>query len=230
LIPKSQTQKLDAHLDGISKLEARLAEGQTGVPAAPGCAPPAFGALPAQAGDATLDEATHKVLAQNQLGLILAAFQCDLTRVATFTFAHGNSALRFAKIIPGFSDGGGHHDISHNMGATNLHAQIDQFYAQQMADFVMKLKATPDGDGTMLDHTLVVYINECAYGFSHSIENMPVLMFGGKSLKLQTGRYLTLPTRYMSDVWVAVANAMGLPMTSFGDTAFSKGAIPGLFA
>jgi hypothetical protein len=57
-----------------------------------------------------------------------------------------------------------------------------------------------------------------------------VLLFGGKSMKLQTGRYLQLGTRYMNDLWVAIANAMGLPIATFGDTAFSKGAIPGLFA
>jgi hypothetical protein len=228
LVPNSQTQKLDAHLDGISKLEARLMPPASN-PNGPACPGPAQTTLPDPTGDATVDEAQHKTLAQNQLGLIMAAFQCDLTRVATFTFAHGNSALRFAKIIPGFSDGGGHHDISHNMGATNLHAAIETFYAQQMADFLMKMKATPDGDGSLLDHTLVVYLNECCFGWSHSVENMPVLMFGGKSLKLQTGRHLQFGTRFMNDVWVAAANAMGVMMPTFGDTAFSKGAVTGLF-
>ncbi len=111
------------------------------------------------------------------------------------------------------------------MGATGLHAQVDQFYSQLMADFLMKMKATPDGDGTLLDHTVVVYLNECCFGWSHSIENMPVLIFGGKNLKLQTGRHLQFPMRYMSDVWVAIANAMGVNIPTFGDTAFSKGAL-----
>jgi hypothetical protein len=230
LVPRSQLPKLDAHLDGIASLEAKLT---AAMPAAGGsvCKPPAQATLPAVTGDLTIDEAQHTAASQNQLAIILAAFQCDLTRVATFSFAHGNSALRFAKIIPGFNDpgGSGHHDLSHQQTATALHSQIEQYYAQQLSTVLQAMKATPDGDGTLLDHTLVVYFNECAYGWSHSIENMPLLLFGGKNLKLQTGRHLKFGMRYMNDVWAAIATAMGVPMNTYGDTAFSTGAVSGLF-
>jgi hypothetical protein len=228
LVPKSQLAKLDAHLDGLTSLEAKLTAASTGGAA---CKGPAQAPLPAPTGDLTIDEAQHQVVAQNQLGIILTAFQCDLTRVATFSFAHGNSALRFSKIIPGFDDQGGtgHHDLSHVQTATALHSQIDRWYSQQLVTMLQAMKATPDGDGTLLDHTLVVYFNECCYGWSHSIENMPLLLFGGKSLKLQTGRHLKLNMRYMSDVWAAIATAMGVPMNTYGDTAFSVGAVSGVF-
>jgi hypothetical protein len=234
LVPQSQLQKLDAHLDGITQLEAKLVPRPAGSTGGMACAGPVLPALPNPTGDLTIDEAQHKVVAQSQLGIILSAFQCDLTRVATFTFAHGNSAMRFAKIIPGFTDpsGLGHHDLSHvqTAAANTLLGQIDQFYSQQLADLLTKMKATPDGDGTLLDHTLVVYLNECCIGWSHSIENMPLLMFGGKSLKLQTGRHVKFGMRYMNDVWAAVAGALGVPMATYGDTAFSTGPVPGLFA
>ncbi|HVU49570.1 MAG TPA: DUF1552 domain-containing protein [Polyangia bacterium] len=232
LVPKSQLPKLDAHLDGLSALEAKLTAAAPPAGAAGAtCNGPAQAALPAQTGDLPIDEAQHQVVAQNQLAIILAAFQCDLTRVATFSFAHGNSALRFAKIIPGFNDPGGtgHHDLSHVMTATALHSQIDQWYSQQLVQVLQAMKNTPDGDGTLLDHTLVVYFNECCYGWSHSIENMPLLLFGGKSLKLQTGRHLKFGMRYMNDVWAAIATAMGVPMNTYGDTAFSTGAVSGVF-
>lgn len=231
LVPQSQLQKLDAHLDGLSQLQAKLVARPAGTPAPVACAGPAQQTPPTPTGDLTIDEAQHKVIAQNQLAIILAAFQCDLTRVATFSFAHGNSALRFAKIIPGFADtsGLGHHDLSHIQTATAFHAQIDQFYSQQLADFLTLMKATPEGDGTMLDHTLVVYLNECCIGWTHSIENMPLLMFGGKNLKLQTGRHIKFGLRYMNDVWAAIAGAFAAPMTTFGDTAFSTGPVTGLF-
>jgi hypothetical protein len=232
LVPKSQLPKLDAHLDGITTLEAKLTAAATsGGTGGPTCKGPAQATPPAQTGDLTIDEAQHQVVAQNQLAIILAAFQCDLTRVATFTFAHGNSALRFAKIIPGFNDPGGtgHHDLSHVMTATNLHSQIDQWYATQLATVLQAMKNTSDGAGTLLDNTLVVYFNECCYGWSHSIENMPLLLFGGKNLKLQTGRHLKFGMRYMNDVWAAIATAMGVPMNTYGDTAFSTGALSGVF-
>jgi hypothetical protein len=231
LVPKSQLPKLDAHLDGITSLEAKLtAVTPTGTMGS-ACKGPAQMTPPAQTGDLTIDEAQHQVVAQNQLAIILAAFQCDLTRVATFSFAHGNSALRFAKIIPGFNDPGGtgHHDLSHVQTATALHSQIDQWYAQQLSTVLQAMRATPDGAGTLLDNTLVVYFNECCYGWSHSIENMPLLLFGGKNLKLQTARHIKYPMRYMNDVWATIATAMGVPMNTYGDTAFSTGAVSGLF-
>jgi hypothetical protein len=233
-VPQSQIPKLDAHLDGLRTLEMKLAAQAAQPAGGPVCKPPTLAALPNPVGDATLDEAQHQVASQNQLGIILTAFQCDLTRVATFTFADGNSSLRFSKIIPGFVDppgspGAGHHAISHIQTATNLHSQIDQFYSQQLAALLQNMKATPDGNGTLLDHTLVVYVNEASYGWSHSIDNMPVLMFGGKNLKLHTGQHIQFGMRYMSDVWAAVANAFGVPMNTFGDAAYSTGPVAGLF-
>jgi hypothetical protein len=229
-VPKSQLTKLDAHLDGITKLEAKLGATPATTMGGTTCKPPTQGTLPDPTGDLTVDEAQHKAVAQNQLGIILSAFQCDLTRVATFTFAHGNSALRFGKIIPGFSDTGtGHHDLSHNTAATDLHAKIERFYSEQLVVALQAMKATPDGAGTLLDNTLVVYFNECCYGWSHSIENMPILLFGGKNLKLRTGRHVKYNLTYMNDVWAAIATAMGVPMNTYGDTGFSKGAVTNLF-
>lgn len=228
-VPRSQLQKLDAHLAGIIQLEGRLAPRAAGDPGGSACKGPTQVAMPNPAADVSIDEAQHKTLAQNQLAILLAAFQCDLTRVATFSFAHGNSALRFSKILPGITDGGGHHEISHNQGATGIHTQIETFYSQLMAEFIQNLKATPDGDGTLLDHTLVVYLNECCFGFNHSINNMPLLMFGGKSLKLQTGRHLRFTGKYMNDVWTAVAGALGAQVPVFGDAAFNRGSVVGLF-
>jgi hypothetical protein len=95
---------------------------------------------------------------------------------------------------------------------------------------VQLLKNTPDGAGTLLDNTIIVYLNECNVGASHSIENIPLLMFGGKNLGLQRGRYMHFAGRYMNDVWASIATAMGVPSTTWGDTAFSKGPLPGLFA
>ncbi len=228
-VPKSQQAKLDAHLTGIRALETRL--NAPGVSTAPGsaCTAPSQAALPATTADLTIDEAQHTAVSQNQLSIIVSAFQCDLTRVVTFSFAHGNSALRFSKILPGFANGGGHHDISHQGDQHDAHAAIDKYYSTRVAEFVQKLKDTPDGAGTLLDNTLIVYLNECNVGASHSIQNMPIVLFGAKNLKLQTGRFLQFGGRYMNDVWAAAASAMGVPSPTWGDTAFSKGPVPGLF-
>jgi hypothetical protein len=235
LVPKSQLPKLDAHLDGLNQLDQALAT--SGMSAA--CAKPTQLALPAAAGGVSVDEAQHLAVARNQLAVIASAFQCDLTRVATLSFAHGNSALRFSQmanelgalnVATDFTDGSGHHALSHETGddPTKYQARVETFYAALLSEFLQKLKAIPDGDGTLLDHTLVVYINECSIGAVHSIKDMPVLMFGGKDLKLQTGTHLHFGDRYMNDVWAAVSGAFGGPAT-FGDPAMSMGPVSGLF-
>jgi hypothetical protein len=230
-VPSSQKAKLDAHLAGIQALETKL-NAPVVTPSAGGstCAPPSQAVLPAPTADLTIDEAQHTAVSQNQLGIIASAFQCDLTRVATFTFAHGNSALRFSKILPSFANGGGHHDISHQGDQHSSHAAIDAYYSTRVAEFIQLLKSTPDGAGTLLDNTIVVYLNEVNVGAVHSIENIPLLMFGGKNLGLQRGQFLHFGGRYMNDVWAAIATAMGVPAPTWGDTAFSKGPVPGLFA
>jgi len=74
----------------------------------------------------------------------------------------------------------------------------------------------------------VVFFNEVSDGNSHSIDTMPVAMFGGKSLGLQTGQHLHFNGAWMNDVWSAVAGAFGATM-NFGDAAYSKGPVAGLF-
>lgn len=229
LVPASQKAKLDAHLTGIQALEKSLANPGT----TPGkvCTPPTLATPPAVPDGVTPDEARHLVVAQNQLAVIQTAFQCDLTRVATFTFAHGNSDLRFQKIDPGgITKGDGHHGVSHDVGAASAQSRIDQIYCEQLSTFLQSMKTVQDGPGTtLLDNTLVVFFNECAIGNTHSIENMPVLMFGGKSLGLQTGSHLHFGGRYMNDIWAAVCGAFGAP-AAFGDAAFTQGPVTGLFA
>jgi hypothetical protein len=152
--------------------------------------------------------------------------------VASFSFAHGNSFIRFQKLLKGFpNDPAGHHDISHEGGATAIAAQAaaDKYYSERLAELLRDMKATPEGSGTMLDNTLVVYFNEVSIGADHNSQNMPVLMFGAKALRLNRGSHLKYGGRYMSDIWAATATALGAPMQSFGDAQWNKGPVTDLF-
>ena len=222
-VPASQKPKLDQHLAAIRQVGTQLAS----FPKT--CARPTLAPLPEPMGDATADEATHDQVARESLDIIKMAFLCDITRVATFSFAHGNSGLRFINMLPGFTNNAGHHDISHEVD-TDAQATIDKYYCDRVADLVLDMKNTPDGVGTsLLDNTLVVFFSECSIGIDHNIENMPVLFFGGKSLGHTGGRHIRVGHRYMNDVWTATANAFGAPITTFGDSAFSRGPVPDLF-
>lgn len=228
-LPQSQLEKLDKHLAGIESLQAGIST--SGVsPGAMCSSKPNQVALPAITGDLSIDEAQHLAVAKNQLGIISAAFQCDLTRVATFTFAHGNSTLQWKKMVSGFPTGGGHHDISHNTDATDAQARIDQIYCETLAATLLEMKNIKEGAGTMLDNTLVVMFNEVSDGNSHGTDDMPLVMFGGKSIGLQTGQHLRFNKRSMTDVWSAVGQAFGVDMTGFGDKPYATGAVSNLFA
>lgn len=227
LIPASQKPKLDAHLSAIQGLETALQGSATSGNKM--CTPPSQVALPSPMNGATQAEAEHLALSQNHLSIIQTAFQCDLTRVATFTFAHGNSDLRFNKLDSKVDKGDGHHGVSHDPSATLAQERIDQIYAEQLSIALQKWKATPDGNGSLLDNTLVVFFNECAIGNFHTIERMPILMLGGKNVGLQSGQLLNFKGSYMNDVWAAICGAYGIE-AKFGDAAFAKGPVSGLFA
>jgi hypothetical protein len=229
LVPASERAKLDTHLDGIRQLEKNLAAGAL----ATACDAPPQVTLPDASGGLSLDEAQHFQSAENHLGIIRGAFQCDLTRVATFTYAHGNSDMRFGSMVPGLvTRRDGHHTLSHDTGALADLEAIERLYAQHLSTFLQTLQATPDGTGNLLDNTLVVYLNECSWGNVHGIDRMPTLLFGGTSLGLRGGRNLRLGGRYMNDVWAAISNVFGveLPGDRFGDPAWGQGPVTELFA
>jgi Protein of unknown function (DUF1552) len=228
LVPASQKPKLDSHLAGIQALEQSLTAGGGTTPGKE-CKAPTLAALSDPPSGVTADEAHHLAVAQNQLAVIQTAFQCDLTRVASFSFAHGNSGLRFNKIDPTVDKGDGHHGVSHDTSAAAAQERIDTIYCEQMSAFLQKMKAIPEGTGSLLDNTLVVFFNECAVGNTHSIENMPVLMIGGKNLGVQTGKHVHFGGAYMNDIWAALCGSFKIE-AKFGDPAFAKGPVTGLFA
>lgn len=222
-VPASQRPKLDQHLEAIRQVDAQLAS----FPKT--CRGPELSPLPEPSGDASADEAQHLETIRQSFSVIKAAFLCDVTRVATFTFAHGNSELRFMNILPDFTNNIGHHDISHETDPDSQ-AAIDRFYCERVAELVLDLKSTPDAAGkSLLDTTLVVLFSEVSTGADHGIQQMPVVFFGGSALGHTGGRHLRLGHRYMNDVWTATANAFGVPLAAFGDAAFASGPIANLF-
>jgi hypothetical protein len=243
-MPVSAAQKIDSHLTAVRGLETALNNQGTGRT----CMPPTIGTVP------TDNDARFHQTALQGMQLIKTALECDLTRVITYTFGWGNSGIHFNKVLPmtgmGLStdDTEGYHDISHNGASTpgqnvNLaQYNIDKYFCSVVAGLLADMDTVKDGvDGsTLLDNTLVVFWNECSVGNPHDTQNMPVLAFGGKFLKMQGGRYLDFTGaggRYMSDFWVttskAWANAPGVagysPLTSYGDAQWNKGSTDGIY-
>jgi hypothetical protein len=157
--------------------------------------------------------------------LVAAAWQADVTRVFTFMMSREISQRTYPQI--GVTEQ--HHSISHHQNNAEKIAicvRINTYYVQMYAKFLAKLQATEDGDGSLLDHSLVVYGAGMGDSNSHASDPLPMVFAGGGVG--QGHRHVEVPTRTpVGTLWSTVAERFGTTMDQFGDGA---GRIPGLFA
>jgi hypothetical protein len=125
----------------------------------------------------------------------------------------------------------GHHNLHHD-GDLDIVEKIDTFVLGEVAHMFQRLTEIPEGNGTMADNSLVVYINTCGGKHHGGQDKHAVVMLGSAGGALRTGRYLSYPEKQhcISDVFVSIANAMGLEISTFGDPEHCKGPLPGLAA
>ena len=215
-MPLAQRPNLEAHLEAIRALERQLSAVVTD-----SCKVPGEADLP------PVDDFPRRYAAN--LELVKMALACDLTRIVTFMSSPTTSSLHHQNWIPEMDSDGHHHNLTHAGDVANLNL-IGTWYSQQIAQFVQGLKDTPDGDGNLLDNTVVVYGSELGYGNIHTPENVPFLLFGNAQGQIRTGRYLNFleNRRSTNDLWVSVAQLMGLDWETFGDEDKNRGAVPGL--
>ncbi len=121
--------------------------------------------------------------------MMLLGFQTDTTRIASFLLAHDGSGRSFPEI----GVHSGHHDLSHHKGkASNLQqiAKIDNFYIEQFAWFMQRMRETPDGNGNLLDNSMIVYGGGITDGNKHSHRDLPVIL-AGHGGNVKQGRVIT---------------------------------------
>ncbi len=173
------------------------------------------------------DDPLHLQIGQLHQSIIVAAFRCDLTRVASFQWSPGTNHIAFANMWPENSKGiYQHHPVSHNVaggdfdkpaGSRTPQVQflinVDRWYSTHSAELVAKLKVTQDVYGnSLLDNTIVPYITEVGRA-DHTRTNIPVLLLGGKNLGLKHGKFLRLAKdRPHNDLWLSVARAFGVTL------------------
>jgi hypothetical protein len=146
------------------------------------------------------------------------AMQADLTRTATFMIGREGSQRTYEEIgIPE-----AHHPLTHHRGNKEFIekvTQINTFHATQFAYFLGRLKATKEGDGTLLDHSMVVYGSGIADGSSHSHENLPILIAGRGNGALESGRYVQYPKGTpTTNLWLTLLDRMDVHPESVGDS------------
>ncbi len=196
-------RKIEEFSTGLRELEVRIQSEQP-----TSCQP---GARPGGATDL-------RAKTTQMLDLIAFAFQCDLTRVATFMLQ--NAGSNYVYDFLGLSDG--HHELSHHAGNVAKLAGLEKIGAweiEQYAYLLRKLKAIPEAGSTVLDNSLVFFSSEIEDGDSHSHFNMPILVGGRAGGNFTPGRhvrYANAPS--VGNLFQSMLTATGVPSTSFGDS------------
>jgi hypothetical protein len=157
--------------------------------------------------------------------LLALAYQADVTRVFSFMLSRELSQRTYPQI--GVTEQ--HHSVSHHGNDAQKIAQnvkVNTYHATLFARFLDKLRNTPDGDGSLLDHSLIVYGGGMGNPNPHASDPLPVVAFGGSVGKGH--RHVQVPTRTpVGNLWLSIANRYGSRLESFGD---SNGRVDDLFA
>ena len=170
--------------------------------------------------------ASYAEHARLMFDLQVLALQGDITRVITFQLARETSNRTYPEIgVPE-----AHHPLTHHGNDPQKIAQmakINRFHVSLFAEFVAKLKATPEADGTLLDHSLYLYGSGMGNPNVHDHVNLPILVAGGAAGRMRGGRHLTFaePTP-LANLHLAMLEKVGVQVESFAD---SQGPLAGLF-
>ncbi|MBI4905457.1 MAG: DUF1552 domain-containing protein [Acidobacteria bacterium] len=201
-------RKLDEYLTSIREVEQRIqsAERNRAVPPASAAPPPA--SVPTSLAD-------HAHL---MIDLLTLAFLTDSTRVATLMFSLEQSPRAYPEIgIPE-----AHHGLTHHQGDPDKIAKVVEINCYHMAQFAYllnKWKATPDGDGMLLDHVMVTYGGGLSDGNTHNHADLPLVLAGRGCGRLKPGRLVRYAKETpMANLFLAMLDRMNVPVDSLGDS------------
>jgi hypothetical protein len=161
------------------------------------------------------DYAEH---ARLMMDLLALAYQTDLTRISTFMLAREVSGHAYPEI--GVTDS--HHPLSHHQDEPakleRLH-KINEYHFRQFGYLVGKLAAMPEGDGTMLDHTVFLYGTGISDSNTHFHDDLPIAIVGGKAAGIKGGRYIRQPKGTpLANLHLTILDKLGFPLEKLGDS------------
>lgn len=210
--------KIDAHLQSVRDLERQLGAGSA--PAA-ACTSPTVPALDPK----NIDH--YPRLLEAQFDIIVSAMKCDATRVAGLQLANGHGMnIEFPWI--GLTGAGmeysrrNWHDVAHRPGGSSADKiRLDGWLMQQFAALLGRLKAVPEGGGTMLDNTVVLWANHMGNGGAHNSNQLPWIVAGRGGGYLKTGQYIRPSGPITTNgVMHTLINACGVSSKGFGDPKY----------
>lgn len=240
-------QKLEAHAASVRDFESRLAltapTTVTSGSSLTACKNPGIASLNGAQNVWPGDSAMLKRNFDAMASLVQAAFACDLTRVALLAPAEPfGDTWGYTKGAWNTTD---EHDLIHKtamngnlrMDAAPMDAvqKLHQFECRQFMQMLDLLRAIPEADGTMLDYTIVLWCSQIGE-HGHALDQLPWIMAGGSKVGFRPGRYLNLPRGTgdkgtpHNNLFVSIAQAMGVQTNTFGNAAVCTGPLAGLRA
>lgn len=211
----SDRQRIDEYLQSVRSIEKRLQSRQW--PAVNNWRP-----LVPLDQNARPDEEPSEHYAEQirlMLDMIAMTFQTDTTRVTTFMFGNAVSGRNFS-----FLDGvtGGHHDTSHHQNNKNKlreYQLINYWHVEQYAYLLDRLQNMREGNGTVLDHSMILYGSGLRDGNSHNPHNLPILLAGSAGGRIDTGQHLEFAQDTpLANLYAAMLRAFGTEHTRFADS------------
>src|SRR5262245_36612980 len=210
----ADTTKLGQYLDAIRDVERRIQKAEQQIDIDLPAMERPSGGIPATFGE-------HAKL---MFDLQVLAFQCDMTRVITFLLSREVSPRTYTEI--GIPDP--HHGLSHHQNnpvAMQKLGKINTYHVQQLAYFLEKLQATPDGDGTLLDQLTLLYGCGISDSNLHTHDNLPILVIGGAAgssnsvNSIRGGRHLRVTKDTpLTNLQLTLLDKLGVPLDTLGDS------------
>jgi hypothetical protein len=203
----SDRRKMDEYLSAVREIEQRIQNAEKDTRHVnPGIEKPA--GIPF----------TFPEYAKLMYDLQVVAFQADLTRVCTLVVGREGST----RVYPEIEVPDPHHPLTHhrnNPEWIEKVTKINCLHAELFAYFLKRLKSTPDGDGTLLDHSMVVYGAGLSDGNKHSHENLPILLAGRAGGSLKPGQHIVFkPGTPMTNLYLSLLDRMGVEPEKIGDS------------
>jgi hypothetical protein len=210
----NDVRKLDEYFSSVRDIESRIERAEK--------MPPVKRPEYAVPNGVPKDYAEHLKLMAD---LMVLAFQADVTRVCTYVMANEGSNRGYGAIgVPE-----GHHDLSHHgneQAKKDKIRQINTFHVQQLAYLLDRLNSIPEGEGTLLDHSMVVYGSGNSDGNRHNHDDLPILLAGSGCGTISTGRHIRYPKETpLNNLWLALLERIECRIDKLGD---STGVLTGL--
>jgi len=214
-IGPSDQRKLNQYLEALRDIERRIQVAEKASAEEP-TSPQGQAAMERPIGI----PATFAEHAKLMFDLQVAAFQSDLTRVITFMLGREVTDRNYREI----GIGEAHHGLTHHREVPETMAlveRIDLYQSQMFAYFLEKMRATPDGDGSLLDHSVILFGSALSDANVHNHNNVPIALVGGGAGQIKGGRHIKYAGLPLSNLHLAILDMLKVPTEGYLDSKYS---------